>query len=110
MSAETPEFYIGEFFNLFKDAAVAQVRTETARGMRTLENVQAAAAAALQACLDGARKAHDREAEHEVRRERDARQAECQAKIDAGTARMGLLEFHVKAIETLATALGLSFE
>ena len=64
----------------------------------------------LQACLGAARKAHDREAEHEVRRERDARRAECQAKIDAGTARMGLLEFHVKAIEILATALGLSFE
>jgi uncharacterized membrane protein YdbT with pleckstrin-like domain len=113
VSAETPEFYIGEFFNLFKDAAVAQVRTETAQGMRTLQNAQAAAAAAtaeLQARLDAARKAHDREAEHEVRRERDARQAECQAKIDAGTARMGLLEFHVKAIETLATALGLSFK
>ena len=42
MSAETPEFYIGEFLNLFKDAAVAQVRIETAQGMRTLENVQAA--------------------------------------------------------------------
>jgi len=110
VSAETPEFYIGEFFNLFKDAAVAQVRTETGQGMRTLENAQAAAAAELQARLDAARKAQDREAEHDVWRERGARQAECQAKIDAGTARMGLLEFHVKAIETLAAALGLSFE
>jgi hypothetical protein len=79
--------------------------------MRTPENAQAEAAAAtaeLQARHDAARKAHAREAEHEVWRERDARQAECQAKIAACTARMGLLEFLVKAIETLATALGLS--
>ena len=88
MSAETPEFLYRRILHLFKDAAVAQVRTETAQGMRTLENAQAEAAAELQARLDAARKAHDREAEHEVWRERDARQAECRAKIDAGTARM----------------------
>jgi len=80
VSAETPEFYIGEFFNLFKDAAVAQVRTETGQGMRTLENAQAAAAAEPRARLDAARKAHDREAEHDVWRERGARRLNARAK------------------------------
>jgi hypothetical protein len=76
-SAEVPEFYVGEFFNVFKDAAVARVSAEVAQGTRTHENVRAEAAAAateLQTRLYEARKAYDREAEHEVWREREARQ------------------------------------
>jgi hypothetical protein len=113
LSAEAPEFYVGEFFSVFKDAAVAQVRIEVAQGTRTLESAQAEAAAAsteLQTRLDAARKAHDREAEHEVWREREARQTACQAKIDAVTARIGLIELRIKAIESLGTALGLDFQ
>ena len=72
-----PEFYVGEFFNLFKNAAIARVSAEVAQGTRTLENARAEAAAAtteLQTRLYAARKAYDREDEHEVWREREARQ------------------------------------
>ena len=62
---------------MFKDAAVARVSAEVAQGTRRLENARAEAAAAtteLQTRLYAARKAYDCEAEHEVLREREARQ------------------------------------
>jgi hypothetical protein len=113
VSAEVPEFYVGEFFNVFKDAAIARVRTETAQGMHTLGSARAEAAEAtteLQARPAAARTARDREAEHEVWRELEVRRVECQAKIDVVTARTDLLGLRLKAIESLVAALGLTFE
>ena len=112
-SAIVPEFYLGEFFNVFKDAAVAQGRKEIAECKHAVEQAKAEANAAtieLRAQLDAAQKVGDREAEHAVWREREARQAACQAKIDAAAARTDPIAVRVGVIEDLATALGLSFD
>lgn len=111
--ASIPEFYLGEFFNVFKDAAVAQAGKEIAECQRAIEEAKAEANAAtieLQVQLDAARNAGDREAEHAVWGERETRQAACQAKIDATTARMDPIGLRIGAIEDLATALGISFD
>jgi hypothetical protein len=111
VSASVPEFYLGEFFNVFKDAAVAQTGKEVVECQHAVEEAKAEANAAtveLQAQLDAARNAGDREAEHAVWREREARQTACQAKIDVATARMDPIGVRIGAIEDLATALGLS--
>jgi hypothetical protein len=56
-----------------------------------------------------AREAGDREAEHVVWREREARQAACQAKIDAATVRMDAIGVRVEVVKDLAMVSGLSF-
>jgi hypothetical protein len=112
-SASVPEFYLGEFFNVFKDAAVAQAGKEIADCQRAIEQAKAEANAAtneLQARLEAALNTGDREAEHAVWRERETRQAACQAKIDTTTARMDPIGLRIGAIEDLATALRLSFD
>ena len=75
-----------------------------------IEEAKAEANAAtieLQARLDAARNAGDRKAEHAVWGELEIRQAACQAKIDATTARMDPIGLRIEAIGDPAT--GASF-
>lgn len=112
-SASVPEFYPAEFLNMFKDAAVAHAMEELAQCRRTIEEAKAEADAAtveLQARLDAARNEGDRKAEHAVWREREARQAAFQAKIDAATAQMAPIGLRLGAIESLVTAFGINSE
>jgi inorganic triphosphatase YgiF len=111
-SVSVPEFYVGEFFNVFKDAAVAHAGQEVAECERALKEAQDDATvgtAELQVQLDAARQAGDCQAEHAVWREREIRQAACQAKVDAASARMDPIGVRIETVEALATALGLSF-
>lgn len=108
-----PEFYIGEFLNIFKDAVVDRCRVEIAACERAISDAKADADAGtveLQARLTAAMAAQDREAEHAVWRERDTRQAACQGKIDASTRRIEFMSLRMDACQGLASALGASFE
>jgi hypothetical protein len=112
-SRRLPEFYSGEFLNLFKDAAVSQTRVavEDCRRLIAEANAEAdAASAELEERLSAARAADDYEAEHAVWRDREIRQAACQAKIDIARARMEPMSLRLEAVEGLAAALRLSFE
>jgi inorganic triphosphatase YgiF len=112
LSAQVPEFYIGEFFNMFKDAAVKRFRIEMADCEQTLRDAKADAASAsaqLQARLDTARAAGDRVAEHAIWREREVRQKAYQAKVDAASSRMDVIGLRIKALPELASALGIDF-
>lgn len=113
LSAKTPEFYAGEFVNLFKDAVVERVRIEAAHGEQALRDANAeadAASAELQVRFDEAHAAGNREAEHAVWRDREIRQAACQAKIDEVTRRADVLGLRLTAFQELASALGFNFQ
>jgi hypothetical protein len=110
ISTDIPEFYIGEFFNIFKDAVVERLRAESADCQKALNDANAEAAAAsteLQARLAAAHAGGDREAEHAVWREREIRQAECQAKVDAASNRGNVLSLRLGAFQELALAMGI---
>jgi hypothetical protein len=107
-SATIPEFYLGEFFDVFKDAAIAQARKELAECERAVEEAKAEANVAsikLTARLDVARNAGDLEAQHAVWREREVRQAACQAKIDTASARLDPINIRIEVIKDLAGEL-----
>jgi hypothetical protein len=110
MSARSPEFYVGEFFGIFKDAAVAESQAEIAECTQTINDAKTEAAtgtAQLQERLNAARAAGDHQAQHDIWREREIRQAAVQAKIDETTKRIDPISKRVNAINELATALGL---
>lgn len=112
-SRRLPEFYSGEFLNLFKDAAVSQTKVAVEDCRRLMEEANSeadAASAELEERLNAARAADDYEAEHAVWRDREIRQAACQAKIDIARERMEPMSLRLEALEGLAAALGLSFE
>jgi hypothetical protein len=111
-SVKIPGFYVEEFFNIFKDSVVERVRIESADCEQALRDANAEAATAsdeLQARLDAARAASDRETEHAVWRDREIRQAACQAKVDAVTRRIGILSLRLGAFQELPSALGINF-
>jgi hypothetical protein len=113
LSTKIPEFYVEEFFNILKDAVVERFRIETADCERALRDANAEAAAAsdeLQARLDAARAAGDRETEHAVWRDREMRQAACQAKVDAASRRADILSLRLSAFQELPSALGINFD
>jgi hypothetical protein len=56
--------------------------------------------------LHQAREAGDSEAEKAIFRERDARQADVQGRIDAATAQMDAPKLQLSAIKSVCTALG----
>jgi hypothetical protein len=104
----TPEFYMAEFFNMFKDAVVGRATAEIAASERDVSDAKAGAHSAsveLQARLTTARAAHDREAEHSLWREREMRQAEYQAKVDASKRRIASVSLRLDACKELASAL-----
>lgn len=110
MSAKSPEFYAGEFFDIFKDAAVAKSRAEMAECEQAVDEAKAEAAtgtAQLQERLNAARASGDRQAEHDIWREREIRQAAVQAKIDEATKRIDPISMRLDACNELAAALGL---
>jgi hypothetical protein len=110
MSARNPEFYAGEFFDIFKDAAVAKSQAEIAECRQAVDDAKAEAAAGtaeLQERLNAARAMGDHQAVHEVWREREIRQAAVQAKIDEATKRIDPIGKRLDACNELATALGL---
>jgi hypothetical protein len=112
-SAKNREFYAGEFFNRFKDAAVNLCRAEIEECRQVVRDVHAQADvlnAALQARLTAATATNDREAEHAVWRDRELLQAEAQAKIDQATRRTELVDFRLDAVERLASAIGAELE
>ena len=108
--AKNPDFYAGQFFNIFKDAAVAKSQAEIAECEQTRDDAKAEAAtgtAQLRERLDAARAASDYQAERDVWREREIRQAAVQAKIDEATKRIDPISMRLEACKELATALGL---
>jgi hypothetical protein len=107
-----PEFYVGEFLSLFKNAVVSRARAEIAACKRAVADTEAEADSAsveLQARLTTAIAANDREAEHAVWREREARQAACQAKVDASSRHIASVNLRLDTCKDLASALGVSF-
>jgi hypothetical protein len=112
MSARIPEFYVGEFFNFFKDAIVAYGKSVVADCQRRLAEAQVEVqigTVELQARLDAARAVGDRDAEHAIWQEREIRQAAAQAKVDDASRRAAVLSLHVDVCSDLASALGISF-
>lgn len=111
LSREVPEFYAGEFLNLFKDVVVGRFRAEMVKFQGELEAARSeadATSADLTAHLNAARNAGDRAAEHSVWKEREVRQAACQSKIDAITHRISLVSLRIDTCKKLADALGFS--
>jgi hypothetical protein len=111
-AAVVPEFYIGEFLNIFKGAVVRQGRADIAACEQVKKDAELEADLAmveLNARLATAQAADDREAEHAVWREREERQSACQAKIDAATRRIGTVDFRLAALQALASALDFDF-
>ena len=112
LAAKIPEFYIGEFIGLFKDAVLKQCAAEVEDCKRTISGAEARAAAIgveLQPRLDAASAAGDRAAEHAVWGERQVRQAECQAEVDEASRRIGLTSCRLDAFKDLASAVGSTF-
>ena len=110
LSATTTEFYPGEFLNIFKDAVVERIGAESADCEQALHDAKAEAATAsgeLQARLAEAHATGDRDAEHAVWREREIRQAECQAKVDAASKHADMLILRLGAFRELASAFGI---
>lgn len=69
LSAKIPEFYVEEFFNIFKDTVIERYRIESADCQQALNDANAEAATAsaeLQDRFDAARAAGDRETGHAV--------------------------------------------
>jgi hypothetical protein len=112
ISANIPEFYAGEFLNIFKDAVVAQTRIDVADCERMITDAKMEAQVGtveLQARIEAARAAADQQAEHAVWQEREIREATCQAKVDEASKRADYLSLHLEVCNELASALGLSF-
>jgi hypothetical protein len=112
MSSNVPEFYTGEFLNAFKDMVVGRSRTEVADCERVMDAARSggdAATTELTERLDAARAAGDRTAEHQVWKEREARQAACQSKLDAASHRIDLVGLRIDTCKNLASALGFPF-
>ena len=108
-AATTREFYIGEFLNMLKDAVMRQATTEIAACKQVVRdsNLEASLAKVeLQARLEVARAANDREAEHAVWQEREERQVACQAKVDAAEKRVDFASIRLTAYSSLASAFG----
>jgi hypothetical protein len=111
MSARIPGFYTGEFFNMFKDAAVAKGRAQVAECEQAAYAAKAKAAkisTRLQQRLDAATAAKDLQATHDVWREREAQQAAVQAKIDQAAEQAALVGIRIDACAELASALGIN--
>jgi hypothetical protein len=111
-SANIAEFYIGEFFNIFKDMVIERFRAESAECQQALRDANAEAAtvsAELRIRLAAAHAAGDREAEHAVWREREIRQAACQAKVDAASKRVDMISLRLSVFQELASTLGIDF-
>lgn len=105
----TQEFYVGEFLNMLRHAVGRQAEAEMASCEQAISDAQLEASLAkveLQARLEAARAANDREAEHAVWGEREKRQAACQAKVDAAMSRIGVISTRLTACQDLASALG----
>ena len=63
----------------------------------------------LQARLEAASPAGDRDAEHAIWREREERQATCQAKVDNASRRLDSAMIRLEAYESPASTLGFSY-
>ena len=112
-AARTAEFYIGEFYNMFKDAVVTKGKAELEECQHEARDAKAQAAAIsaqLEERLNAARAAGDSQAEHEVWRDREIQQAAVQARLDQATKRAGLVGLRIDACNELAAALGISFD
>lgn len=105
----TREFYIGEFLNLFKRSVSTSGKAEMAECEKAVSDAKLEASFAtveLQAQLEAITAVADQEAEHALWREREERQAACQAKIDAASKRLDAIIIRVDACKNLASALG----
>lgn len=111
-SAKIPEFYVGEFFNILKDAVVEHCRIEADDCERALREANAEAervSAELQIRLEEARAVGDWDAQHAVWRDREVRQAACQAKVDSASIRAEKISLRLAAFQELASSMGVDF-
>lgn len=109
LSSSVPEFYVGEFVNVFKDTVVERARAGIAdceQAGKAAQDEADAAGIELTKRLSAARAAGDRGAEHEVWKEREARQAACQATVDAATRRIDRINLGLDTCKQLAAVLG----
>jgi len=105
---EVPEFYIGEFLQMFASAVVQRMQAETAAGEQTVKDAKMEAAIAsveLNARFAAADAAGDRAAQHAIWGDREKVQAANQAKVDAVSARMDVLALQLKAFTTIQSTL-----
>lgn len=106
---EVPEFYLGEFAQLLKEAVWNHAQSfglELELAVEEAKDEGKAASAELTARLEAAIKAGDRDGQHAVWREREVRLTVVQAKVDDATARIGYLDIRRRACEAVVTALG----
>jgi hypothetical protein len=104
-----PEFYVGEFVQLFKDAAWEQRQADVLALELAVEEAKdegKAAGVELTARLEAARHAGDNKEQHAVWREREVRLAVVQARVDLATARLDFVGIRRQAYNDLAAALG----
>jgi hypothetical protein len=112
LTSTVSEFYVGEFLNLFKDAAVEQGRAEVAAYEAAQKDTSFEADLAtveLNARLTAAQAAGDRDAVHAVWREREERQAALRARKDALRGPVDTLGFRLDAVKSLGSEFGFDF-
>lgn len=108
-ASTTPEFYIGEFLNIFKRSVENSGRAELAACEQAVSDAKLEADTAtvvLQARMEAINAVGDQEAEHALWREREERQVSCQAKVDAASRRIAAVSVRIDACVALASELG----
>lgn len=109
---QVSEFYVREFLNMFKDALVARYSAESEALQQAINDAKMEADVAtveLTARLEAADAAGDRDAQHEVWKEREQIQLAVQTKIDASGSAATAFSPRLDAFERLASALGVTF-
>lgn len=107
---EVNEFYVGEFIQLLKEAAWEQRQAEILACELIVEEAKdegKAASTELTERLTEARLSGDRQAQHEIWREREVRLAQVQSRVDDATAQLRTVGIRRRACDALAKALGI---
>lgn len=106
----TEEFYVGEFYERLRPVVLEKLTSDLRRCEREAEEVQAQARAIgadLTRRLNAARAAGDQALQHAIWGEREVKQKEVQAKIDALTEDANVIGFRMQAIIKVGSAFGL---
>jgi hypothetical protein len=109
---QVPEFYVPEFLDILKDTLVARCSAESDELQQALDYAKMEADVAtveLTARLEAASAAGDRNAQHEIWKEREKIQVAVQGKVDASGAAADALSARLDAFKRLASTLGVTF-
>jgi stage V sporulation protein K len=108
----TPELNAKAFMEILKSIMIAKIDEETAYCRQEIAAAKAegqTAGSELTARLQAARRAGDHAAEQAVWRDRAARQASCQARVDAARKRANICSLQIDAYKELALVFGVKF-